>query len=237
MTVGEVKGIKPVFFGTGNNDKNSIYATDFENLGLEGSSAVIHVKEGDEERKFEVNIPLPGEHMLHNALAATAAGISLGLGTDQIKKGIETVEPVGGRSHVIKTERFTVIDDCYNANPVSVKSALDLLASTKGKRLVAILGDMFELGEDEKKLHYNVGEYAASKDIDELICVGDLCINMYDGAKSVDNPRLKLHYYATKKELFDDMDNILDEKDIILVKASHGMYFDEIIKEITKRLA
>jgi UDP-N-acetylmuramoyl-tripeptide--D-alanyl-D-alanine ligase len=230
-TISDIKGIKPIFFGLDSDNKNKIYATDFENLGLEGSSATIHIK-GDKGASFNVNIPLPGEHMLNNALAATAVGMALGMDTNLIKKGIETVEPVGGRSHVIKTDKLTLIDDCYNANPVSVKSALDLLASTKGNRLVAILGDMFELGENEKALHYEVGSYAASKGIAELICIGDLCRSMYEGAKSVKNDKLILHHFDTKEDFYAKMGDILNEKDIVLVKASHGMHFEEIIKEL-----
>jgi UDP-N-acetylmuramoyl-tripeptide--D-alanyl-D-alanine ligase len=230
VTVTDVKGIKPIFFGM--DSDNPIYATDFENLGLEGSSAQIHINYENIRADFTANIPLPGEHMLHNALAATAVGTALGIEPTLIKEGIEKVEPVGGRSHVIKTGRLTLIDDCYNANPVSVKSALDLLTSTKGNRLVAILGDMFELGENEKELHYQVGEYAALENIDELICIGDLCKSMYEGAQSVHNDRIKLHYYNTKQDFCKEMNNILNEKDIVLVKASHGMHFEEIIKEL-----
>jgi UDP-N-acetylmuramoyl-tripeptide--D-alanyl-D-alanine ligase len=225
-TVTEIKGIKPIFFGRGGD--NPIYATDFENLGLEGSSAVIHIK----GESFSVNIPLPGEHMLYNALAATAVGAALGLTSELIKRGIENVEPVGGRSHVIKTDKFTLIDDCYNANPVSVKSALDLLASTKGNRLVAVLGDMFELGENERQLHFEVGEYAASKDIDELICIGDLCRSMYEGAACAGNEKMKVYHFGTKEEFYNEIVNVLSEGDIVLVKASHGMHFEEIIKEL-----
>jgi UDP-N-acetylmuramoyl-tripeptide--D-alanyl-D-alanine ligase len=225
-TVGDVRGIEPLFFGM--NEGNPIYATDFENLGLEGSSAVIHIK----DESFNVNIPLPGEHMLYNALAATAVGSAFGMSTKLIKRGIENVEPVGGRSHVIRTNKLTLIDDCYNANPVSVKSALDLLASTKGKRLVAVLGDMFELGENEKELHYEVGEYAASKGIDELICIGALCRSMYEGARNAKNEKVIIHHYDTKEDFYNEMNDILNEKDIVLVKASHGMHFEEIIKEL-----
>jgi UDP-N-acetylmuramoyl-tripeptide--D-alanyl-D-alanine ligase len=225
-TVGEVRGIKPLFFGM--KEGNPIYATDFENLGLEGSSAVIHI----EDESFNVNIPLPGEHMLYNALAATAVGTAFGMSSELIKRGIENVEPVGGRSHVIRTKKLTLIDDCYNANPVSVKSALDLLASTKGKRLVAVLGDMFELGKNEKELHYEVGEYAASKGIDELICIGDLCRTMYEGARSIGNDEMVIHHYDTKEDFYSEMNDVLNEKDIVLVKASHGMHFEEIIKEL-----
>ena len=77
---------------------------------------------------FDVAIPLPGEHMLYNALAATAVGVQFGLSINQIREGIRDVEPVGGRSHVIHTDRLTLIDDCYNANPVSMKAAFSMAA-------------------------------------------------------------------------------------------------------------
>ena len=115
-TVQEVKGTVPVFFGTGKN--NAIYATDYQNKGLEGSSAKIHINTNAAQADFDAVIPLPGEHMLYNALAATAVGVQFGLSIDQIREGIRDVEPVGGRSHVIHTDRLTLIDDCYNANPV-----------------------------------------------------------------------------------------------------------------------
>jgi UDP-N-acetylmuramoyl-tripeptide--D-alanyl-D-alanine ligase len=91
---------------------------------------------------------------------------------------------------------------------------------------------MFELGENEKALHYEVGTYAASMGIAELICIGDLCRSMYEGAKSVKNDKLILHHFDTKEDFYAKMGDILNEKDIVLVKASHGMHFEEIIKEL-----
>ena len=246
VTIKDVKGKVPVFFGGGSN--NDIYATHYENLGLVGSRAVIHIRPnanwGGEESDFEADIPLPGEHMLYNALAATAVGVLFGLSTDQIQAGIREAESVGGRSHVIDTGRLTLIDDCYNANPVSMKAALDLLSMTntadavenqERMRKIAVLGDMFELGADEAALHREVGVYAADKDIDVVICVGQLCKNMYDGAKSVDNSGAELHYYADKEVLFSDIDTLIRYGDIVLVKASHGMHFEEIIARLSIR--
>ncbi len=243
ITIREVQGNIPIFFGVGSS--NAVYADNYENRGLIGSKARIHIrdKEGKDggETTFAAVIPLPGEHMLYNALAATAIGVLFGLSTVQIQEGIRDVEAVGGRSHVIHTDRLTLIDDCYNANPVSMKAALALLDETDVLKLaehtgtrenvhkVAILGDMFELGVDEAALHHEVGIYAAEKNIDVLICVGKLCINMYNGAKSVDNTAIGLYYYEDKEALFADIANIIHEGDIVLVKASHGMHFEEII--------
>lgn len=239
ITIKEVQGKKPVFFGGGSD--NDIYATHYENLGLVGSRAQIHIRKNAEdcaEIKFEAEIPLPGEHMLYNALAATAAGVVFGMTVDQIQAGIRDVEPVEGRSNVIRTERLTLIDDCYNANPVSMKAALDLLAMTnvektagnRGRaRKVAILGDMYELGADEAALHREVGVYAAEKNIDVVICAGKLCKNMYDGAESVDNSGVEARYYPDREALLETINTQIHDGDIVLVKASHGMHFEEII--------
>lgn len=248
VTIREVRGSVPVFFGNGDN--SAVYADHYENKGLMGSSARIHIRKGlmkdRDETDFSVEIPLPGEHMLHNALAATTVGVLFGLSTGQIQAGIRDVEAVGGRSHVIRTGRLTLIDDCYNANPVSMKAAIDLLHMTdasevageqvrlhKNMRKVAILGDMFELGKDEAALHREVGIYAADKDIDVVICVGELCKYMYEGARSVGNPSVKSYYYENKEKLFAEIWEIIHDGDIVLIKASHAMQFEEIIMKLS----
>ncbi|MDE7184492.1 MAG: UDP-N-acetylmuramoyl-tripeptide--D-alanyl-D-alanine ligase, partial [Lachnospiraceae bacterium] len=131
VTIREVRGSVPVFFG--GESSNAVYADHYENRGLICISARIHMKAyaGQDECSFETEIPLPGEHMLYNALAATAVGMLFGLTAEQIRAGIRDVKAVDGRSHVIHTDRLTLIDDCYNANPVSVKAALDLLHLTE----------------------------------------------------------------------------------------------------------
>lgn len=247
VTIREVKGSVPVFFGSGSN--SAVYADNYENKGLIGSRAQIHIREmlaeSGMESDFTAEIPLPGEHMMYNALAATTVGVLFGMSTQQIQAGIRDVEAVGGRSHVIRTDRFTLIDDCYNANPVSMKAALDLLhmtdvpdrAGQSGRipniRKAAILGDMFELGTDEAALHREVGACAAKKNIDVIVCVGKLCKNMYDGAVSVDNTSAKIYYYENKEALFEDIEEIICDGDIVLVKASHGMHFEEIIEKLS----
>lgn len=226
ITVQDVNGKEPVFFGRKNT--HAIFATDCENKGLSGSKVVIH-REG---RSFEVSIPLPGEHMIQNALAATAVATAFGLSDEEIQKGIAEVEPVGGRSHIIRKEKVTIIDDCYNANPVSMKAAVDLL-SMADSRTVAILGDMFELGSNENALHYEVGAYAASKNIDVVICVGTLSKNMYEGALSVEDSVSKPYYFVDKDSLLEELGGLLQDGDSVLIKASHSMHFEELIDKIS----
>ena len=242
VTIREVRGSIPVFFGCGSN--NAVYADNYENRGLIGSRAQIHMKgiAGHDACSFEAEIPLPGEHMLYNALAATAAGMLFGLTAEEIQEGIRTVKAVDGRSHVIRTDRLTLIDDCYNANPVSMKAALDLLHMTElsevfedTARKVAVLGDMFELGTDEAALHREVGVYAEKKQIDVLVCVGNLCKYMYEGAQAVRSVT-NCYYFEDKEALEAQMDTVIQDGDLVLVKASHGMHFEELIKMLSEPL-
>lgn len=223
----EKKGYRePVHFGL--NPSNEIFASDVMNKGLLGSRAVIHMKLS----VFPVEIPLPGLHMVHNALAAAAVGNCLGLTNEQIQAGILKAEAVGGRSHVMVLPSFTLIDDCYNANPVSMKAAVDLLNMALGRK-VAVLGDMFELGEKEKELHGEVGAYAVQREVDVLICVGRLSAYMKEEACHA-NKKTEIYYFETRDEMLGSIKEILKKGDNILVKASHGMQFDRVVKFLTE---
>lgn len=220
-------GHVPVRFGLGND--NQVFASDIENKGLLGSQAVIHMG----EESFQAEVPLPGIHMVVNALAAAAVGKYLGLSTEKIQKGITEVKAVEGRSRVISTASYTMIDDCYNANPVSMKAAIDLLTMAVGRK-VAVLGDMFELGDREKELHGKVGAYAVEKDIDVLLCAGELCRSMYEQACAVKEETgginsTEIYYFADRETLLRELGSILKDGDNILVKASHGMQFEKVV--------
>ncbi len=228
ITITEVKGRRPLRFGL--DFKNDIYATDIVTHGLFGSTCNIHVNQDE----FEVQIPLPGEHMVLNALAATAVGTLLGLNYHEVATGISSVKALGGRSNVLRSDKYIIIDDCYNANPVSMKAAIDLL-NKADTRKVAILGDMFELGDTEKELHKGVGTYAAERNVDVLLCAGALSYHMYQGAlalKQEDSSSLELKYFETRDELISALPEILQKDDTILVKASHGMGFEHVVKAL-----
>lgn len=230
LTVTDVYGNAPLFFG---ENGQAAYATNISSKGLLGSKFTVNLNI-DNTISFEAQVPLPGAHMISNALAASIIGYKLGLTTDEIAKGINCVQAVGGRSNIIKTNKYVLIDDCYNANPVSMKAAIDLLKQADGRK-VAILGDMFELGVNEKELHKEVGEYAASQGIEVITCVGDLSLNMRDGALSaLMCEKQEINYCKEKSDLLRRLPNILEEGDTILIKASHGMGFDEIVKILSE---
>ena len=210
----------------GMDSSNDIYASNVENLGLDGLKCDISTPVGD----FSAHIHIPGMHMVYNALAGTCVGLACGLTLEEIKSGIENAQTISGRNNIIHTENYTIMDDCYNANPVSMKASLDVLATALGRK-VAILGDMGELGTDERSLHYTVGEHAAEKNIDLLLCVGTLSEEIVKGAKEK-NPEMNAVLFGNKEELLEKLPKLLEKGDSILIKASHFMQFEKIVKAL-----
>ena len=210
------------FFGL--STEHDAFADNIHSLSLRGTTCTLHL--GD--NLIDVLIPIPGHHMVYNALAGAMVGRELGLTPDEIKAGIEALVPVSGRNNMISTDAFLIIDDCYNANPISTNASLDVLA-TADSRKVAILGDMFELGENEKELHRGVGEHAAEKEIDVLICIGPLSKNTADGALG---KKTAVYHFDTKADFLSKAESLLCKDDCILVKASHGMEFPEIVEKL-----
>lgn len=219
--MGPVKGVAPVFFGRGDNCQ--FRADNVEALGLKGSSCTIHLPSGD---SFDCIVPLPGAHMVSNALAGAAVGYSLNLTPEEIKAGIEHLPSIPGRNNIIATDKLVILDDCYNANPISMKASIDVLDMAIGRK-VAILGNMGELGENEKELHYETGAYAAKKGIDLVCAIGDLAEEIAKGAK--ENPQTEALWFETKADFLAAMKDTIKDGDNILVKASHGMHFPEIV--------
>lgn len=250
--------VRIVSYGEGGN----VRAEKIKSLGLEGTeftvlcSAMPEITSNEnagagqstdtDTSFFETKVPLPGIHMVWNALAATAVGREFGLSDEEIARGIEAVKPVSGRSNLIRTEKYLIVDDCYNANPKSMKAAIDLMQDALGRRC-AILGDMFELGEQEAQLHTEVGTYAAEHNMDLLICVGSLSKNMYDAAVAVnaapdtsalsgldavhDDKNCEIRYFETLTDMPKNPAELgLKEGDTILVKASHGMQFGMVVE-------
>lgn len=209
-----------------------IYATDVENLGFEGMQAMIHTPQGD----FLAHITIPGEHNVYNALAATAVGLEVGLDLDEIQKGIAEAKTIAGRTNLLKVNGYNVIDDCYNANPVSMEAALDVLSHAKG-RTIAVLGDMGELGEEEAALHFGVGKCVAEKQIHTLFCAGTLAAEYKAGVKSVSTEETEgcqVFYYENRDDMIEALLSYVKEGDSILIKASHFMEFSKVVEALTK---
>ena len=212
--------------------RDDVYASNIENLGLDGSKFTANFPDGSH---YDMTVPLPGYHMVDNAIAAAAVGFLMGLNLEEIRRGMSGAEPLSGRGHIIHGEKYTIVDDCYNANPKSMCAAIDTLGYAVSRK-VAILGDMFELGEESDKLHGDVGDYAASSGVDSLIFVGASAKFMYERARLHED--VEIRYYPNKelliKALSDESVEILKQGDTILVKASHGMGFSEVVEFLDK---
>lgn len=220
ITVKEWEEYHPLYFGV--EARQDAYADEIRSLSLKGIACDLHL--GDDT--IPVTIPIPGQHMVYNALAGALVGRELGLTSEEIKAGIESLVPVSGRNNLIETTDLLIIDDCYNANPVSTKASLDVLASANSRQ-VAILGDMFELGENEGALHYEVGAYAAEKEIDLVICIGELSVKTAKGAVGT-----RVLHFSSKADFLAVAKDYLQKGDTVLVKASHGMAFPEIVEKL-----
>ena len=223
--VGPIKGVTPVFFG--HNDDCEFKASDVKSLGLRGSSCTIHLPSGE---SFSCIVPLPGTHMISNALAGAAVGYTLGLTAEEIKSGIENLPSIPGRNNIISTDKIMILDDCYNANSISTKASLDVLKLAIGRK-VAVLGDMGELGNNAEELHYDTGAHAAKQEIDLVLGIGSLAKEIVRGASENGTDAL---WFETKADFLASVKDLIKSGDNVLVKASHGMNFPEIVEELRK---
>ena len=234
-------GKPAVFYGIGREAKKyvdedgekllaskEVYATDVKAVGLTGTHATIHI--GDES--FAVEIQIAGEHNVYNALAAVCVGRQLGLTIEEMKRGIEAVRTIGGRSNLIEKDGITIIDDCYNANPVSMKASVDVLAGAPGRK-IAVLGDMGELGTEERELHAMVGRHFEGKHIDALFCTGTLSSELAKEVRAY-SPLTEVFEVQDKEALIRKLLAYRKSGDTILIKASHFMGFAEIVQALTK---
>lgn len=225
-TVTTVDNTTPVMYGL--NSSNKYYAENIDNQGVKGISCTLCTPKD----KISVNIPAIGTYMVANALVAVAIGEYLGMSSEDIAKGVESYKTVGSRDGVIENGYITIIDDCYNANPVSVKGGIDTLSNFKGRK-VCILGDMKELGTNSKQLHYSTGEYVKDKNIDILVAIGSDAIDIAKGAKGGNT---EVIYFETVPQALEDLKKIVNKGDTILVKASRAMKLENVVnalKEIT----
>ncbi|MGL6105808.1 UDP-N-acetylmuramoyl-tripeptide--D-alanyl-D-alanine ligase [Romboutsia sp.] len=206
---------------------NDIYCESYEMN--EDSITFVCVVDGKKETIF---IPTVGEHNIYNAMAAILVGQSVELSLDEIKSGLKNFKATEMRLDIVKTEKMTIINDAYNASPDSMTAALKILGRYKNRR-VAILGDMFEMGEHAEYGHRLVGK-STINNTDVLITIGKDSEFISDEAKSLGLEEEHIHHFETKEDAIDKIDEILKEKDIILVKASRGMKLEKIVEYLNK---
>lgn len=183
-------------------------------------------------KKQPVTLPAPGMHHVYDALAAFAAGIVLGVAPEEAAAGLADYLPSGMRQHMVKINDVTVIEDCYNASPDSMKAALGILNDLKTDRKVAVLGDMNELGALSVQAHQSIGACAAEC-ADMLFAVGEKAEGYVVGARQANMPQVE--YFTSKEELLQRLENVIQPGDGVLFKASRGMKLEEVITNLYER--
>ncbi len=207
------------FAGTGASD----IKIDFSGAGHDGEGVPLCTPAGN----FLLQLPLPGEHNLTNALAATAVCLALDVPIPDIKAGLEAVQPVPGRlSLVCANAGWTVIDDTYNANPASLYAALQVLASQGGEPWL-VLGDMKELGHDSRKMHAELGDAARSLGVKRLFAVGEASTATVDAFGEM------AAHYNSREGLIEALRAQLRPGVACLVKGSRSMGMEHVVRAIS----
>ncbi|MEY8350456.1 UDP-N-acetylmuramoyl-tripeptide--D-alanyl-D-alanine ligase [Bacillus cereus] len=175
-------------------------------------------------------LPVLGKHNVYNTLASMAIAKYFGVTWEEMKQGLVTLQMTGMRMEIVKTNNgLTVINDAYNASPTAMEAAFHLMNGLDGfTKKVVVLGDMLELGDQEVQFHYEVGKLIDPAKISYVFTYGRLGAQIAEGAK-INFPKERVKVYDNKEELVKELQTVIDEKDVVLVKASRGMKLEEII--------
>lgn len=178
-----------------------------------------------------VSIRVHGLHNILNALAAAAVGHAMGLNPGTIAEGLARFRPAAMRSQVLTVGGIRIINDCYNANPASMKAAIDLLlALGAGGRTVAVLGDMLELGSSAPELHREVGAYLAERGVAQLISCGALGKHVAEGARAAGMAAEHVVHEPDAARAGAALKGMVQDGDVVLVKASRGMKMEQAVE-------
>ena len=184
--------------------------------------------------KIDLNIPVGGDVYILNALCATLVGKLLDLSNEQIRRGLAVVELTKKRMEFINIkDNITLINDSYNASFDSMKAAINYLGQeVKANRKIAVLGDMFELGEYTEELHRKVGKEVADNKIDKLFVIGEYSKFIADEAIKNGMDEKNIYHFDDRQELLKQIRNIMDKDDVFLFKASNAMKLFEIVEQL-----
>ena len=230
---------KLISVGTDASKEPDYLINDVKDLGINGIE--FRLSSGDWEET--IKLPIPGEHNAVDAGLAIAGAVLMGVEYKDAISGLMSMKTTGSRMKVTyvpignEEEGITIIDDAYNAAPASMKSALKMLSNTEGKRRIAILGGINELGELSEAEHKNVGKYSAECNLDMLITVGEMAKWIEEGANEGPSQNKPLfRHFDTKEELAPLLKTIIMPGDIILLKASRSFDLDKLAGMIPELL-
>ncbi len=221
--------LNPVWFGIDapGADVRALKIT----AGDSGTDFILSDKENGE---FPVHIPTVGLHTVSDALAAYAAATRLGLDPAKAAAALSTYQTTGMRQNIVHKGGVTVIEDCYNASPDSMKAALGVLEGQEANRHIALLGDMLELGSVSEEAHRQVGIWAAEAGVDLLIAYGPRSAAMAEAAAEKGVTTL---HCETEQEVVGYVRQNVHAGDALLAKASHAMKLDQVLEQFYQTLA
>ena len=211
---------------------------------LDGKAFDIHSKKMGIDFKYkdlknleeeDYSLKLPGVHNVYNSMFAIYIGKHFGLSKEEIQSGLNHFKPSKMRMDIIHHGGLTIINDAYNANPDSMKAALEVLKNSGNNRKIAILGDMLEMGEWLKTAHLEIGKYVKQLNIDLLIAIGQAAQYYVEGSIEHGMEKNQALYVKNNKEAIDLLKSILNKGDIILIKGSRGMKLEEIVSFLQER--
>ena len=214
--------VRPVWFSLG--DENADVCA--LNIRQEDDGMTFTLEDREEDTT-EVHIPAMGRHNVANALAAYAAATRLGLNAKRVIAGLSQFQQTGMRQKVVHSKGVDVIEDCYNANPDSMKAALAMFKEYPCKRRFALLGDMLELGELSREAHEELGRLAAESDLYCLVTYGE---NAKRTAVVAAAKGVKTLHADSYREAADALLDRMEPGDALLVKASHGMALEKVLE-------
>ena len=207
----------------------TVSARDIVDRGLDGVDFQLVV----EGRVAPVRLGVPGCHNVTNALAAAAAAHALGVDLEAVHSALETFQAPGMRMEVVQLQSgVTVLNDAYNANPASMAAALRTLSASRGRRRLAALGEMRELGAEAPRAHREVGAAAAAAQLDALFLLGELATEVRSGAEAAGMPAERIVVARNHQDLAARLRADLRPGDLLLLKGSRGAAMEEVLRQL-----
>ena len=216
------------FITFGTNPDADIAIPNIRTMGLTGTITIDDTT---------IDVPLPGRANLLNTIAAYAVSAHIGLTPEQFAQAITDIAPPDMRLNIISAGYFTIINDCYNANPASMRNALDCLrsiASDHNRRSVFIAGTMGELGPQSQQLHADLGANIAAEQVDLLLAVGKFADSTANAAKSAANATIETHIFENTDNLCKKLQLFVKPDDIILVKGSRSAKLERVTEQLIR---
>jgi len=226
-----LKNIKCKFAKVG---KEKVFEYNFSNYFCDENAYYSYDFNKYNEKIFNIKLNIPGFNNIYNSSLAISLALYLNIDIDIIKKAIQETKPEDLRMEIIEKKEVVVINDCYNANPLSMQSAIDTLSTIAKKRKmrsVAILGDMYELGSESQKFHKEIFDYLISNKINVIIVFGK---NWLDVLKEDDLSKIKTnkYFFKNKEDLLKELHKIIKKDDVVLIKGSRANKMENIIDYI-----